>query len=270
MLLLANLSNNISNGVQDIGTGVAATGPLDETDAASGPRSEIVKWSPAADTAGAGLHFTYDTDEWEVDYLIVCRCDWMLTEANVQYKITQESSAGSITDHTTWTTFSSPTLYGPRDQDFVLSITTTSGQRYGNGVAFRNSGGSAATYYTSDVVFAKAYDIGEPNKQPAPTFNYLPPDDQDFIPYEGYFSYATEKQITLSWPILNRAEVTTFETFLFVARPLRVPCFLWDSTADLFPHYLEHVLIERYQLQQLPTGDHYSLNVTFRRLKHYL
>ena len=269
ILFLANISNNVSNAVSAIGAGEDSTvDPLDITAAASGPRSEINVWSPTSST-GAGLHFTYDTTEWAVDYLVITRMDWLYTYSNVEMRITQESSGGTITDYSAWAGVTPGTLYGPRQQDYVLALSTTSGQRYGNGVAFRDSSFGSVTYQTSDIAFCESYTIGDPAKQPPPTMEYISSGDTMFMPYEGYYPLATEKRMVLNWPILDRDEMAQFEQILFNAKPLRVPFFLWDSNGDLFPHKLEHVIIETYQVSWHETADHYSLQITFRRLKHY-
>lgn len=267
---LANISNNVSNAVQAIGTG-ESTGydPYDQTHAASGPRNEINVWEPA-NSSGSGLHFTYDTNEWDVDYLVIVRADYLQSVANSQYKVTQENSGGTVSDLLTWTNTSGLTLIGPRDQDAIISLSTSSGQRYGNGVAFKDSTNGSNRYNTSDLIFAKAYDIGEPSKRPLPSFSRLPEQGQEFFPYEGYYPLATEVQFSLTWPILNRSEVEIFEAFLQFGRPLRVPFFLYDPTGDLLPYNLEHCIIETYSLTFLQTADHYQLQISFRRLKHYL
>lgn len=110
-------------------------------------------------TTGTTLTTVYDLGAGvtrSCDHLIIARADY-LQDLSVSSVVVARSSDGvSWTDQQTISTFSSQTLYGPREHDFVGTFTETSAYRYWR---VRSTTGAATSHIHSKIYLGKFFEF---------------------------------------------------------------------------------------------------------------
>jgi len=248
----------LTNHLGDVATTATAasftsTG-YDAYDAISGPRSTLMRNDIAATHT-----YRYAGVSQAVTHVVLARADFFKNALNaasveVQY-------GGSWTADST-ATAGSMTLLGPRSQDWVKTISRTDSNF---GLQFNSNSPYNAVQY-SKIYFSNGFDFGSGPEQQG----YTEPIDEGSNSYvrqffgEGFFE--TEAYIVLEWRNITSAKIEAFE-----ALPIFWPFFIYDDSADLWQHKLEHVIIaqgEPYKKVRLGQ-DLFSITITFRRLRHY-
>lgn len=258
--LLYNYSGDISTQIAAIYAGTSASG-YDINDVIAGPRSTHHRLQSSVSEVGIGYWHLFETT---LNYLVVCRADWMLTQNGTRVRVGQKSLVGGWSNAAgiDYNPLARADLIGPRQQDLVIDIDAITNT---GGIALSStpvSGGQSLQ--VSKIYGAKAYEFS----------TYLPiissvsemlPLNSYATPLHGMIPYEIEKRFSLTWPMLPMSEVTAFKTLTSV---FNWPIFLYDPDTTMWDWKLEHVIVESYQEDILEKGNH-TLTVNFARLRHY-
>lgn len=254
----------LCNHVGDRATALAATSTstatgFDPYDVITGPRS--TRWRSNPDT-GSTTILTYALGaNFTADYCVIARADWLLTADGKKLNLVDRDSGGTgYNISPSYNPLTSASLVGIRNQDLVTSLTATHLRGYG--IRTQNNGGNEASQI-SKLYFASSLDIGNP--QPGAQWEAVRYEDRMFTPQKGSLPLETEARISLTFRHLTASQVSDFRA---LPQILNWPFFIYDSAADVWPHKLEHVVMEDWQEVRQGVGV-WALVVNVRRLKHY-
>ena len=254
----------LCNHVGDRATALAATSTstasgFDAYDVISGPRS--TRWRSNPDT-GSTSFLTYAlSSNFTADYCVIARADWLLTADGKKLNLVDRDSGGTgYNISPNYNPVTASDLVGIRSQDLVTSFTATHLRGYG--IRTQNNGGNEASQI-SKLYFSSSLSIGSPER--GAQWEAIRYEDRMFTPQKGDLPYETEARISLTFRHLT---VSQIESFRELPQLLNWPLFIYDSDAYVWPHKLEHVVIEDWTEVRRGVAV-WELTVNARRLKHY-
>lgn len=128
-----------------------------------GKRASEFKFSTddTSSTIKLDLGSDYASKESQVEFLILGRADRLQDEGQTGIVLASSSDDSTYTDRITDASFASATLYGPRLQDYISTVTQTSAYRYWR---LTYSASSAISYRHSACYFGSWLNLGkDPN-----------------------------------------------------------------------------------------------------------
>jgi len=143
------------------------------------------------------------------------------------------------------------------DSDIDASDRAIVGREYPLG-SIDTSAQEAAMF--SKLYFGAAFDFGV-NPQPGVV---VKKQTERRRPLKGVASYLTEARLTFTWNNITKAKLLAFESLL-----LRWPLFIYDSSADILKHKLEHCIVADPWRRRRRGTNAYDLELTVCRLKQY-
>lgn len=241
----------ISEGTQDSN--------YDENNLITGSRNEWFKTTSTADPKRMGYTWSNEID---IDHVIITRADKLVTSGSSQVNV-QVNQSG-------WINLASSLdlendLVGIKNQDYVLNYAPDGGA---TGVAVRVVPNSAEATYFNHLVGAVSFSFGR-----SPAFNVL---TEELNPSDRYYTdnntlpmrhrtYETSHRISMKFEHVTKAKL---DEFLALDNIRNHPLYIYDSNAWVFPHKLEHVILESIKTTQ-DNKDLWTISLVFRRLRHY-
>lgn len=223
---------------------------------ASGPRSR--RWRSTETTDNKAIGYIFDSRNINA---------FVLTEAyfaNSLYGYNVD--IGRYGGSWAWTAIEEPlssaSLIGKSGQDVVCILEDKASE--GVGVRFRPATGDAQAIQFSSLIAGEYLNIGSPDVANAQVAD-IKEDDRRFKHLRGTDAFLTEKQITLRFSGISKAQ---FEAFRSMPGLYRWPFVIYDPSQYVFPHKLEHVILADWEAEQIDR-DLWSLQMILRRIKHY-
>ena len=209
---------------------------------------------------------SYATKGGTIDHFILCRAD-LLKAAGVT-SVTVASSP----DNSVWTTraeelsFASATLYGPRSEDYIKTVTETSAFRYWR---ITYVSGSSIDFRHSKLFLGKFIDFDD---SPDFGWKYLERDSKEFVSSSGvkYFG-RTEEQgqiFTITWTLQSDATIQNFyNKVLAYANSCPVVLYAPTETQILDGKVLVHADILEVQEAPKIYSNFSNITVVFEELQ---
>lgn len=241
------LTNTVAATATTLEDSAAIKSGSDLTHIIAGPRDQIVKG-----VAGTSHTVKYNCTSTEVTHAVITNAN-LFKSGNNATQILLQYGATPTTDSTT--AIASMSLVGPKSQDWVKTIARTSTAFL---VKFEHSASSESWY--GKIFFSKSFNFGVP-----PQFLALQNQLEEVRPLLGHMRYMTEQIMVLQFLSLPQTVMASFR-----ALPLHQPFFIYDEDGDHWDHKLEHVVIADPWTELRRLDGTYSLELTVRRLRHYI
>lgn len=268
------LANDVGYGASSVGFGAArnviATG-YDLSDMISGPRNRHVRsmQGTGSDTGVFFPRYGCDSAQVTVNYAVLARADKLVNRplGLLAYWVRYASAGFGGYAYEAGSAITTANLIGIKSQDYVYAYPTAR-TAYGFGMESYVAGGSSENVgECSKLYFSTGFDFGR-NPTLAPRFEDLSGGARLFVPPQAVvdgFAYDTETRFVLEFRNVDKAKITAWRA---LPNLLRWPIFIYDSAAEVFPHKLEHVLVENWTEFRAGSGT-WDISITFRRLAHY-
>jgi hypothetical protein len=260
-LFLLNTAGEQANGTSTLSLGTGTASGYDIEDMVNGARSTCYRSDASSGEIGVGYTFAADTD---ISHCVIAGADWLLTEYGLRIRGKERDSGGTWSNISGFDTnpITAGALIGAYAQDYVMAITQS--VKRGVGISAQTKGVGSEAMQFSKLYFSNSFSFSH-NPKWGFSVELIPTNSAGFKPLHAYMEYETERRWSLTWDWITLAELQAFNELPNI---LAHPFFLYDSAGDVFPWYLEHVVIESWTEAMLAPG-YFQIEIVFRRLKHY-
>lgn len=236
--------------------GATATG-YDATNVISGPRSTM--WRSESNT-NAEIAYLYGSNIG-ISYVVIARADLLASKAGKHIVGQQRSSGGSWSDIPgfSYNITDTSLMVGPRTQDMVIATTPTDLR----GIAlFSQALSGSEAMQISKFYAGGAFAFGVPPQANIEYAEIAPKNYATTI--QGTMPYEVERSFSMTFVGVTQAEYAQFLLY----DSFYAPFFLYDSTGDIWPWKLEHVILGSLTATMLEY-ELYALTMNFFRLRTY-
>lgn len=287
--LLSNVAGYYGDPNTNAGLSLTTSSGYSVNSFISGPRSTWHRSDSSSLEIGRGYVYPELVDP---TFCVVARADKLLTQAGTRVRPRQLAggsstnywysqdwySGGSWYEHNwwagsggsgTWSYISgvdynplvAGDLIGPRSQDLVFAVEPT--ETGGIGLSCKPVSGSQATLL-SKFYGCEAFEFDNPpqlgtnwSDQPPGTFART---------MRGTYPYEIERRFSIRFGPETRAKAIAFRSVKYMFNYW--PLFLYDPSATIWDHKLEHVIIEGVT-ETIIENNRHVLDISFARLRHY-